>query len=251
MIDERIAERRREVREQRRRARLRRTKVVVAGLLLVVALVALESSPLVGLEEVEVVGTEQLESGEVRDAADLALGTSTLRLSLDEAERRVEDELPLVRSATAQRTDPLTVRIEVTERQAALTVRGGGREVLVDRTGAVIAEGSRPGLPTVELASEPPAPGADVEGTPALANAHAAWRGLSGPLRAATVSYRARGEDELTLELEEGTRVRFGPADRLDEKVRALGAVLEDAADADVTEIDVRAPSAPVVVGPE
>jgi hypothetical protein len=43
--------------------------------------------------------------------------------------------------------------------------------------------------------------------------------------------------------------VRFGRAERVDEKVRALGAILGDVGDSPVTVIDVRAPSAPVVIG--
>lgn len=253
MIDERIAERRAAVRDDQRRGRLRRTRWVVLLVLLLAGLVALERSPLVGLEEVEVVGTERLAVAQVTDAAELELGTSTLRLGLRAVTERVE-ALPLVREATARRTDPLSVRIEVTERLPALVVSGDGTSRYLDREGVVIddlgpEEQPPPSLPVIALPDAPPAVGQLVAAHPALANAHAVWSGLSGALRAEVAVYRAAGPDELTLQLASGIEVRFGRAERTDEKVRALGAVLDDIGDTPVASIDVRAPQAPVVIG--
>ncbi len=253
MIDDRIAERRASVRDDHRRSRLRRTGWALGLLVLLGALVAVERSALVALEEVTVAGVERLEPEEVIAAADLEVGTSTLRLGLRAASDRVE-ELPLVREASARRIDPLTVLLEVEGRRPELVVAGGGERRYLDRDGVVIDDvgpGEEPASswPVIELASEPPVPGQRVDDDAALANAHAVWRGLSGSLRAETVRYRAAGPDELTLELASGVGVRFGRAERVDEKVRALGAVLEDIGDTPVEKIDVRAPSAPVVIG--
>ena len=254
MIDERIAERRAAVRDDRRRGRLRRTLWVLVLLALLAGLIALERSALVGLEEVTVGGVERLEADEVRAAADLELGTSTLRLGLREATERVED-LPLVERAEGRRTDPLTVHLEVVERTPVLTVRGEDVVRFVDRAGVVIDEVDEEEDealigPEIVLGSEPPEVGERVTDEPALANAHATWLGLSGPLRADVVRYRAAGPDELTLELRSGIEVRFGRAERVDEKVRALGAVLEDVGETPIEAIDVRAPTAPVVIAP-
>lgn len=249
MIDRRIAERRRLVRDESRRRRLRRTIVVTTLVVLVAILAAVERSALVGLEEVRVAGVERLTPDEVVDAAAVELGTSTLRLRLARVEDRVE-ALPAVRTATARRLDPLTVEIEVVEREPELVADGRGGSVLVDRDGIVLAAGEQDGLPVVAVHGEVPRPGEDVHVAPALANAHRAWRQLSGPLRAEVVALEARSPDELTLTLRSGVEVRFGRAERVDEKVRALGAVLEDVDDAEVAVVDVRAPSAPVVVGP-
>jgi hypothetical protein len=41
--------------------------------------------------------------------------------------------------------------------------------------------------------------------------------------------------------------VRFGRAELLEEKVRAMGAILDDVAGSEVTVIDVRVPAFPVV----
>jgi cell division protein FtsQ len=253
VIDERIAERRAEVRDDRRRTRLRRTLVLLALVLVAAGLVAIERSPLVGLEEVRVAGTDRLDTATVLDAADLDLGTSTLRLRLGDAADRVT-ALPLVREASASRVDPLTVQIEVVEREPVLNATGDDITRLVDRDGIVIAEGRLDALPEIRLPAAPPAVGRTVGEDPALANAHHAWRGLGGPLRTEVQRFDADGSDDLTLQLERGLEVRFGRAQRLDEKVRALGAILGDlesegsGAD-EVAVIDVRAPGAPVVVG--
>lgn len=245
-VDDRIAARRREVRDERRRSRLRRTLVIGGVLLVTLALVLLERSALVGLDEIEVTGVDRLTEQEVIAAADIPLGTSTLRLGLGDAAERVT-ALPLVRAATARRLDPLSIVIEVTERQPVLVADDGQRTVLIDRDGVVMTVGEVAGLPVVAVPAAVPAPGGSVDAVPALANAHAAWQGLSGPLRAQVERYEAAGPDELVLRLSSGIEVRFGRAERVAEKVRALGAVLQDVGGTPITRIDVRAPSAPVV----
>lgn len=248
MVDERIAARRAEVREDRRRRRLRRTVLVAVLLVLGVVAVLVERSSLVALAEVRVDGTDRLAPERVRTAADLELGTSTLRLPLDRARERVE-ELPLVDTADVRRLDPLTVLIDVTERVPTVVVVHGARAVLVDDEGVVVAEGREPGLPVIEVPGTAlPELGESVRQVPAAANAHAALAALPGPVRSLVATYVAGGPDELELHLVDGTRVQFGRAERVDEKARALGAVLEDLQGRTVEEIDVRAPGRPVVV---
>jgi cell division protein FtsQ len=246
-IDDRIAERRREVRRDRQRGRRRRTVTILAVVLAVAALVGVERSPLVGLESVEVVGTDRLTEEEVLDAADLELGTSTLRLRLGRVEDRVE-ELPLTLAADARRLDPLRVRIDVTERVPVLVAHAGQDRALVDRSGQVIATGDVEGLPTITVTGDLPAPGERGPVGGPVDVAVSAWRGLSGPLRAEVVRYDTGPDEDLDLQLRSGVTVRFGRPERIDEKVRALGAVLEDVGDTRVTAIDVRAPARPVVV---
>jgi cell division septal protein FtsQ len=252
ILDDRIVERRREVRRDRQRRRLRRTIALAVLLVLVGVTAAVERSGLVALEEVRVRGTQRLAPAAVRDAAGLELGTSTVRLRLGEAERRVE-ALPLVSDATVQRLDPLTVEIAVTERRPVVAAtRPNGATALVDAEGVVVATGEAPDpdLTRIDLvASTPlPAPGDDVASHPALANAHAVAVRLTGPVGALVGHYEATGPRELDLVLTDGRRVRFGAAERIDEKVRAIGAVLEDLGPVEVSVIDVRAPGAPTVV---
>lgn len=246
-VDDRIAERRRQVREERRRSRLRRTVTVAVLAVLLGLAVAVERSSLVALAEVRVEGTDRLRPDTVVAAADLPLGTSTLRLRLGAAEQRVE-ALPLVAEATVRRLDPLTVLVSVRERQPVAVVTGGEAAALVDDDGIVIAPGSESGLVVIDLgAVQPPSPGSHVTAVPPLANAHTVMRSLPGPLRTEIVRYEAVADDDVQVVLADGTRVRLGRAERVDEKARALGAVLEDLDGRIVALIDVRAPSRPVV----
>lgn len=246
MIDERIANRRKDVRVEKQRARLRRT--MRAGMLVVLLglLMGLEQSSLVALEDIRVVGAERLEPNDVITASKLELGTSTLRLRLRGAEQAIED-LPLVRDVSARRIDPLKVEIRVEERIPALQIRGAKVNAIADRDGVIILRGVAAGLPEIWLPIPPPQLGKTVAEDATLENAYLVWRSLSGPLRARVIRYVAAGPDELSLVLSDGIEVRFGRAERVDEKVRALGAVLADVAGTDVAVIDVRAPRAPVV----
>lgn len=248
MVDERIAARRAEVRGDRRRRRLRRTTLVAVLLVVAVLVVVVERSSLVALAEVRVEGTNRVDADDVRTAADLELGTSTLRLPLDRARARVES-LPLVATAEVRRLDPLTVLIDVTEREPVAVVEGDGGAVLVDADGVVVAEGREEGLAVIRMGQgRVPDPGDAIGEAPAAANAHAALGALPGPVRSLVGTYVAQGPDELELQLLDGTRVRFGRAERVDEKARALGAVIEDLDGRAVEQIDVRAPERPVVV---
>ena len=245
-LDERIAERRRLVRQERQRHRLRRTVTVAVALALLLVAYGIERSSLVALQEIRVEGIQRLDADRVRQASQLELGTSTLRLGLGQVEDRVRS-LPFVREVRAWRADPLTAVIAVEERVPVIVAEAGGRSVLIDVDGVVLARGGEAGLPVVRIGGQLPAPGETVEQRPGLANAHAIYVGLPGPLRTATAHYEARGPHETDLILHSGARVRFGDAGRLDEKVRALGAVLEDLGEVPVSVIDVRAPASPAV----
>lgn len=249
MVDERILERRQRVRSEHRQRRLRRTIVLAVVVALLVVGVLVERSSLVALDEVRVVGTQRLSADEVRKAADLPLGTSTLRLRLSQAKTRVE-ALPLVAEATLRRLDPLTIEITVIEREPAMMVVAGSRAVLIDETGVLLVEGREPDLLTIELPAPTPLPplGEQPAPTTALGNAVAFHRQLSGPLRSEIVRYRASGPADLEADLVGGIRAILGEAVRVDEKARALGAVLEDLGTEPASAIDVRAPGAPVVI---
>lgn len=245
-LDERIAERRRLVRQDRQRRRFRRTITVACVLVFALAGYGLERSGLVALQEIRVQGTERLDPQLVREVSRLELGTSTVRLGLGQVEERIR-ALPLVREVRAWRADPLTAVIAIEEREPVIVAQSGGESVLIDGDGVIVGRGGEAGLPVVRLGGDLPAPGETVQERQGLANAHAVYVGLPGPVRTATAHYEARGPHEMDLILRSGARVRFGDARRLDEKVRALGAVLEDLGDVPVSVIDVRAPATPAV----
>lgn len=247
MVDERIAQRRRDVRDERRRRRLQRTVVAAVLLAIAVMLLVVERSPLVALAEVRITGTEVLDPADVMATANLPLGTSLLRLPLAAVRDRVE-ALPRVRDAEVVRVDPVTVEIRVTERVPTLEARRGDQAVVVDDDGIVMARGAVDGLSVVVVRDGPlPAPGESVAVNPALANAVAFDHDLPGPTRSLVRAIRAEGEDRAVLVLRDDVRVEVGRAEDVEAKARALAAVLEDLDGREVVSIDVRAPAAPIV----
>lgn len=245
-VNERIAQRRAEVRAARRRRRLRRTIVVTAVLLVLLGLWLLERSSLVALADLEVTGLERLEESEVLDAAGVREGMSVLRIRLGAVEERLE-ALPLVEAASATRVGPLGLRIDVVEAAPAMTARFPTSSVLVSEQGLVLGEGEAPGTPVVEVRGRAPEPGDTVAASPTLASAHAVVLSLPGPVLALVDHVTAPAADDVRLVLETGVTVVWGDATRGDEKARALGAVLEDLEGRAVQLIDVRAPRAPTV----
>jgi cell division protein FtsQ len=246
MVDERIARRRAAVRSQRRVARLRRTLSLLLILVAGGAGVWFERSDHATVVDVRVEGLLRLDRDDVVQVGGASVGDAALRVRPSAIEREVE-RLPLVRSSSVRRDGLRTIVIEVNERAPVYSAVHRASAVLIDRDGVVIAAGREVGLPTVRLASAPPEPGGLVATHAALANAHRAWTGLSGPLRSRVIGMDAPDEDGLEIALDTGQTVRFGRAERLEEKVRALGAILDDVAGSEVVLIDVRVPEFPVV----
>ena len=246
-MDRRIAQRRAEVRRARRMSRRRRTLAMLALAAFAGGGVALERSPLLAVSTVEVQGVVRLDEADVIAAARVPVGTSTLRLRLGEVESRVES-LPLVAAADARRLDALSVVIVVRERLPVLTVTTAAGAVVVDGDGVIIARGRERGLPVIRTtAAHAPTPGRRLSVLPAAANAAQMHARLPGPLRAEVRVYDAHGADDVDLILASGLRVRMGRAEHVDEKARALAAVLAAYVGTPGI-VDVRAPSNPVVV---
>jgi cell division septal protein FtsQ len=246
MVDERIAERRAEVRASRRRARLRRTLLASLVIVLVVAGVWFERSEYATVLTVSVEGAVRLDDAAVIAMSGVVEGRSALRVWPRGIVAELES-LSLVRSAEVSRRQLRHVVLSIAEREPVYTAVHGRSAVLVDREGIVVDEGVDARLPSIRLRTPPPQPGELVASHASLANAHRVWTGLSGPLRSRVVEMRAPDEDGLEIVLDDGTIVRFGRAEMLEEKVRALGAILDDVAGSEVTLVDVRVPGFPVV----
>lgn len=245
-VDDRIAGRRAEVRAARRRARLRRTLLVLLLVVLLGATVWFEQSEYATVLGVEVQGDVRLDVETVVAASQVSVGDSIARVRPRRVSARVES-LTLVRSAEVLRRDVRHVVIRIVEREPVYSAVHRRGAVLVDREGVIVDEGTDPRLPVVRLMTAPPEPGELVASHAALANAHRVWTGLSGPLRSRVAELRAPDEDGLEIVLDDGVVVRFGRAEMLEEKIRAMGAILDDVAGSEVTLIDVRVPGFPVI----
>lgn len=251
VMDERIAARRAEVRANTRRRRLRRTLTALVVVLVGVAAWSVDRSSVVALQQVEVSGTQRLAEGEVRSAAGLPVGASTLRLPLAAAEDRVE-ALPAVADAEVVRSEPVVLTVRVTEREPVLRVTSRAGDAVLDAERVVFGPVCEPcgdeTLPEVVVSSGLPPPG-DVAGErSALGNAAVVVAALPDDLLAEVEVLTAPADlDALAMVLGDGTEVLVGRADRLAEKLRALAVVRSDLGERQVAVIDVRTPLAPVV----
>lgn len=259
-VDPRFRERRTAVRKQAGRHRLRRL-----GALVLVAAVALLAtvvlrSPILDVDDVLVVGVQQVDAELVRDAAGIGVGSPLLLADLAGATRAVE-ALPWVAEARVSRELPGRVRIRVTERRPAAVVAGpGGDAVLVDVTGRVLGPAPPPSYPplvTVSLGTPPPAAGSDLVGPgPAGTDAGAFGDhdpdlvlGLAQQLHTNPAGLVAsiHLEPDLWLGLVDGGVVRLGGTGALDLKLEALRTLHARVDWSCLHSIDLRVPTHPVL----
>lgn len=122
---------------RRQRLRWRRTLIVLAMLAAVAGAVFLYRSPLLRVQEVQVVNATSTSPERIAELADLE-GASMFNTPLDEAEARIV-ALPLVKGVQAQRRWPNKVRIEVIERTPWGYWDLAGTSYVIDGEGVILA----------------------------------------------------------------------------------------------------------------
>jgi len=242
-LDPRLRARRIAVRRDEGRRRLKRLLLLVAGAAVVLAAVAVLRSPVLDVDEVAVTGARRLDPDELREVAGIGLGRPLLLADLDGAAERIE-ALPWVADAQVTRDLPGTVVVSVREREAVAVVTGGGRAVLVDAQGRVLAEPTAADGPQVQVVvgDGPPAPGRSVDR--ALRSAiELAGRLRENPVGAVT----AVRLSPLRLQLVEGGVVDLGDDTDLDAKVEAFRTLYARVDRSCLSRIDLTVPTHPVV----
>ena len=219
--------------------RNRRRLVVLSVAAVVVVVVALSwlvaFSSVFGVGTVAVRGTRVLSAAQVRQAAHVTAGTPLVRLDTAEITRRVE-RLPDVASAQVSTSFPSTVDIVVIERRAVGYLRTSGGGVLVDRTGvAYRTVTARPKTVPQFVVAGGAHPG------PTRAAVAAVSQSLPAALRAKVRSIQALDATSVTLVLRHGRIVRWGNAQRNEDKARILPVLLQRPG----TQIDVTDPDQP------
>jgi cell division protein FtsQ len=252
-VDPKIHERLLSIRRDDRRRRIR----VLAGLGILAGLVGLgwlvTRSPLLDIDHIRVVGAKHTPIGAVTGTTGLARGNPMT--SLDE--RLVAGRLarlPWVDEATVKRDWPGTVVVTIRERRPLAASRGlGSTWMLVDPTGR-----------SLELVEQPPENLLAFEGLPRASEPGAmlddAARGVLAVARAVphdripairVIALLADGTIELRLSPlvpgQQAPIVRFGPPERVEEKLVAVTTILDRVERSRMAVIDVRVPSAPVV----
>lgn len=258
-MDPRVAARRRQVRLERQHRRRRRTLALLGVVAVAAVAVAAVRSPLFAVSDVRVNGVDGARAAAVREAAGVVRGQNLLDADLVEAEARVR-ALPWVRSADAHRAPPAAVVVAVAAREPVAVVHAVHGAWQVDAEGYVVGEATGDqSLPVIVAENAVVAgPGERLSDAGALAALQIRTR-LSEPLASQAGRYTAATSSDVVLQVlwKAGDQpatvmVRFGDAQRLAEKEQATLALLGhlDAQSRlrDGLVLDVRAPSAPVVV---
>ena len=179
------------------------------------------------VERIAVEGTSADVAEQVRAALAPALGESLLGLDVADLTRRAET-VPMVASATFDRSFPHVLEITVVPEVPVAVLRQGSSSWLVAAGGRVVAElgkGERAALPRVWLKRD-----VDVRVGERVSGLHLravdAVAPLVGrPLPRAVTSVVAT-EEELTLVLRSGLELRFGDASDLPVKLEVAREVL-------------------------
>lgn len=242
-------------------ARRRRTGIGFAVLLtLLVGGWELSKSSLFAVSRVEVVGTKLVAPGKVVDASGLRVGQSVLWVRPEVVASRIR-ALDLVRDVVVRRVGVSVIRIEVSERAAALEVRMAAGRWYFDQDGREISLARPPGghLPVVIMAAPPAAPpGADSAepspSVPTLPPGVAAaiveiWGKIPSWLSSGVRFFSAPSADAISFRWSK-TEVFFAGTDRVDEKVAALRAIVDAAKRQHraLRRVDLRAPAHPAAV---
>ena len=207
-------------------------------------------SPLLAVRRVTVVGSRHVAADAVVDATELdGSGRNLLLLSTEDVVQRVEG-LPWVKEAEVDRMLPGTVRVTVTERKPALVLSLGAARWTLDARGNVLEAGeARRGLPVlagVEVGRVQPGIKLLTEESE---DALRVFRSLPAVMRARVSGIFAPTRERITLSLDQGTVVRFGPAEQISDKLKVLKALLARLRSEGRTTayIDVRVPTSPAI----
>ncbi len=198
-------------------------RYLLAGTL-VIALVgggtwAVYFSDALAVEGAEVRGLASLTEDDVLAVADVPEGRPLATVDLTAIDRRVS-ALAAVASVRVTRQWPHDVLIEITEREPVAVVDRGDGLRAVDVRGAVFSSYRRApsDLPRITTAA--------VTDAEALREAATVAGALPDDLRALVDHIEAISVDEIDLVLRDGRRVRWGSADRSEQKAEVLAALL-------------------------
>ncbi|MEN2741209.1 FtsQ-type POTRA domain-containing protein [Microbacterium sp. X-17] len=241
--------RRRAMRAEVRRftVRQRRRRAVWLGaigslVLLVAGSFAAAYSPLFAVEEVSVVGTQQLDAGTVAGALSSIVGTP-LPLVDESAVKAALVAFPLVESYTLEARPPHELVVRIVERTPVGVIASPSGYTLVDAAGVALSTTptAPPGYPTLSI------PGG--VGSDAFAAAGTVLRSLPADLRSRVADVTASSPDDVAFTLTgSGARIVWGSADQSARKSLVLQKVMADRPPAPGMSYDVSSPEA-VVVG--
>lgn len=226
-------------------ARARRpVTIAMASVVLVAAGLAATRTGLFRVRGLEVEGGSHRSRDQIARLSGVTERDNAIWLDETAVEARLLRD-PWIGRAEVRVDLPWSVKITVTERSPVAVSRLGTEATLVAADGTILGPGRGAGLPVVDA---PPA-WVDPGGNRAIGEAARALAALDPMLRSKVRRVTIGDTRGLELLLTDGLRVRFGPPGAYAAKARVLGEVVTwiEGSDERIREIDVSAPSAPVV----
>ncbi len=243
MMDERVAQRRKGVFEDRARKRLRWILVVLGLVLVIVGGFWLLRSPVLSISSVEITGADVTDPAAAVQALGMGIGRPTIDVNAGAIEGRIEAD-PWVAEASVSVVWPGTLVVDVIERRPLAVAMGGDGWVLMSVDGAVLEEAPPPTPADPAVAIDVGAIGPGTTSADSLLLGGLAFvEALPADLRAGTVVTAEEGGLMATVA---GHEVRLGRPAEMEAKaaslVSLLAAGLEEGA-----EVNLLAPSRPAV----
>jgi cell division protein FtsQ len=197
------------------------------------------------VERVSVSGTRVLTVAQVREAADVPVGSPLVSVDTDAIAARLRRELPRIDSVEAVRSWPDGIGLEVTERTPVLVVEKGANFIEVDAHGVRFATVPKApkGVPALELAVSRPAVLRRFPADRLVREAVRIARDIPDAVVRDTRTVKVRSYDDVSLELRGGRTVAWGSDEKGRAKARTLLALMK--ADPGARHFDVSAPTAP------
>jgi cell division protein FtsQ len=222
-------------RARQRRLRAALPWAVGLGVLLVLGGLTwlIYGTPVLGVRDVRVLGTELLTPQQVRQATGVSDDEPLARIDLDHVRARVR-AIPAVDRVVVRRSWPSTLIVEVVERTPVAAVPSGQQFTLIDRSGVPYRQvAAKPAdLPLMRLATPGPA---DENTRSALTVLDA----LSSQLRQQLIAVSVAAPAQIKLELRKDRTVVWGDDTQSSTKSQVATALLKKAD----SEIDVSAPA--------
>ncbi|AVH59241.1 MULTISPECIES: cell division protein FtsQ/DivIB [Streptomyces] len=224
--------------------------LLIAGVLAGAASVwVLYGSPWLRAERVSASGMRVLTAEQVREAADVPVGSPLISVDTGAIAERLRGKLPRIDSVDVVRSWPHGIGLKVTERTPVLMVEKGAKFIEVDANGVRFATVSvaPKGVPTLELSVSPSA-GSRRFGTDRLVReAVRVARDIPAAVARDTRTLKVRSFDSISLELKGGRTVDWGSGEKGRAKARTLTALMKAAPKA--RHFDVSVPTAPASSG--
>ncbi|GKQ38068.1 cell division protein FtsQ/DivIB [Streptomyces sp. A012304] len=205
------------------------------------------------VERVSVSGTRVLTPDQVREAADVPVGSPLVSVDTGAIAARLRARLPRVDSVDVVRSWPGEIGLKVTERKPVLLVQKGRNFVEVDDKGVRFGTVSQApqGVPLLEFALAPSSSAsASLRrfGEDRLVREAVKVVGdLPSAVARHTRSLKIRSYDDISLEWDDGRTVAWGSAEKGVAKARTLAALLK--ASPGARHFDVSVPTAPASAG--